>query len=224
MIPHLTVDHGPTSGAHGPTHSVIWMHGLGADGHDFEAIVPYLGIPETHSIRFIFPHADVRPVTLNGGMSMRAWYDIVTIDGPRNSDMEGVARSAVQIEELITREKTRGISADRIVIAGFSQGGALAYHVGLRHPEALAGILVLSAYLLDASDLGTEATQPNQHTPILQCHGTHDPVVTLAMGAQARDALTELGYSIDWREYPTAHNVDPREVVEVGAWLAERCA
>ncbi|MEM7166596.1 MAG: carboxylesterase [Planctomycetota bacterium] len=220
MIPHLTVDHGPKA-ADPSAYSVIWMHGLGADGHDFEPIVPHLGLSASASVRFLFPHADVRPVTLNGGMSMRAWYDIVSISGPRNSDMKGVANSAEQIEELIAAEKARGVPAERIFVAGFSQGGAMALHVGLRHAEKLAGIMALSAYLLDETGLGKKETEANQSTPLLQCHGSWDPVVPLALGEQSKNRLETLGYAVDWRTYPMEHSVHEQEIQDIGAWFTQ---
>lgn len=199
--------------------SVIWLHGLGASGHDFPPIVAELGLPEDHSVRFVFPHAPSIPVTVNGGMVMPAWYDILGMDFERRVDEAGVRASAAHARALIGREEATGIQPSRIVLAGFSQGGAIALHEGLRHPEALAGILALSTYLACDGDLDTERTAANHGTPILQCHGTQDPMVIPRMGEAARDRLQGLGYSLDWRTYPMAHQVCPDEISDIGEWL-----
>ena len=204
-----------------PTACVIWLHGLGADGHDFEPIVPELGLPADLPVRFVFPHAPTRPVTLNQGMVMRAWYDI-DLEFNRDHDEQGMRDSARQVEALIAAEKARGFPSERMVLAGFSQGGAVAYHVALRHAEPLAGILVLSAYLLLADRLTDEASEANKTTPILQCHGTFDPVVPIALGEASAKAVRQVGYDLTWKTYPAPHGVHPDEVRDIGNWLTER--
>ena len=203
---------GPASAA------VIWMHGLGADGHDFEPIVPRLGLDDL-ALRFAFPHASAIPVTLNGGMVMPAWYDITEIDLKRSHDEVGIRRSAAQIEALVARERERGIPADRIVLAGFSQGGAMALSVGLRHTESLAGILAMSTYLVCDEALPGERSEANAETPIFQAHGTLDPMVPYTRGVAARDRLIELGYAVEWRDYPMEHQVCPEEIQDVATWM-----
>lgn len=199
--------------------SVVWLHGLGASGYDFPPIVGELGLPEDHAVRFVFPHAPSIPVTVNGGMVMPAWYDILGMDFERRVDEAGVRASAGRARDLIEREKAAGVPASRIVLAGFSQGGAIALHEGLRHPETLAGILALSTYLACDGNLEEERTEANLATPILQCHGTQDPMVTPRMGEAARDRLQALGHAVDWRTYPMAHQVCPEEIEHIGAWL-----
>ncbi len=201
--------------------AVIWLHGLGASGHDFEPIVPELGLPPDHRVRFVFPHAPPIAVTVNGGMVMPAWYDIVEM-GRRNDDEEGLRRSAQHVATLIEREHERGVPAGRIVLAGFSQGGAIALFHGLRHAERLAGLLVLSAYLLLPESLPEERSAANADVPILQCHGTLDPMVQEHMGREARDALVASGYDVQYETYPMQHQVCPPEIRLVGEWLNER--
>jgi phospholipase/carboxylesterase len=179
--------------------TVIWLHGLGADGHDFEPIVPYVGVDPKFATRFIFPHAPGRPVTINGGMVMPAWYDIRELSLTREVDHVGGRESADQIRALIDRERERGIPSDRLVLAGFSQGGALAVYVGLRSPEAFAGLIGLSTYLLDDGSLDGERSEPHLTTPIFQAHGELDPMVPLAAGTLAHDRLVELGYRVEWK-------------------------
>ena len=202
-----------------PEAAVVWMHGLGADGHDFEPIVPELHLPATTRIRFVFPHAPLRPVTINQGHVMRAWYDIRALAGVRREDEAGVRQSARQIEGLLARERQRGIAPRRIVIAGFSQGGAMALHVGLRHPDRLAGILALSCYLPLGNTLDTELSPANRDVPIFWAHGLHDPMIPQAMAEQGRAQLGELGYRIDWHQYPIPHSVSAEEIADVGRWL-----
>ncbi|MEM9381664.1 MAG: dienelactone hydrolase family protein [Planctomycetota bacterium] len=202
--------------------SVVWLHGLGASGHDFPPIVPELGLPKDHAVRFVFPHAPAIPVTVNGGMVMPAWYDILGMDFDRRVDEAGVRRSAEAARALLEREKGSGIPAERIVLAGFSQGGAIALHEGVRHPERLAGILALSTYLVCDCDIESERSEANGATPILQCHGTQDPMVTPAMGEAARERLTGLGYGVEWHAYPMAHQVCAEEIEEIGRWLRGR--
>ncbi len=200
--------------------SVIWLHGLGADGHDFVPIVPELGFSEDSIPRFIFPHAPVRPVTVNGGMSMRAWYDIRSIDlDARSQDVEGIRSSAEDLEALIHQERERGVPSNKIVLAGFSQGGALALYAGLRHREKLAGIIGLSCYLLLSDALASEADPSNRSTPIFLAHGTGDPVVPHFVGKQSYDTLIAAGYECEWHEYPMPHAVHPNEISAIASWL-----
>jgi phospholipase/carboxylesterase len=202
-----------------PDAAVVWMHGLGADGHDFEPIVPELRLPASTRVRFVFPHAPLRPVTINQGHVMRAWYDIRALAGVRREDEAGVRQSARQVEALLARERQRGIAARRIVVAGFSQGGAMALHVGLRHPDRLAGILALSCYLPLANTLDTELSPANRDVPIFWAHGLHDPMIPQAMAEQGRAQLGELGYRIDWHQYPIPHSVSAEEIADVARWL-----
>jgi phospholipase/carboxylesterase len=199
--------------------SVIWLHGLGADGHDFVPIVPELKLPPSPGVRFVFPHAAVRPVTLNMGMRMRAWYDIRTLTAEGRADEAGLRESVARVVGLIAAERTLGIAPGRIVIAGFSQGGAVALHAALRHPEPLAGVLALSCYLPLQATLAAEATEANRPTPILMCHGTQDPVLPIPLGLMARDWLRAAGYRVDWKEYPMQHQVCLPEIQDVAAWL-----
>ena len=200
-----------------PRAAVVWMHGLGADGHDFAPIVPELTLPVP--VRFVFPHAPMRPVTINQGMVMRAWYDVRGIGGERREDGDGVRASQAQIEALIARERARGIPADRLVLAGFSQGGAMALHTGLRHPERLAGIMALSCALPLADALADEASPANRATSIFMAHGTSDDVIPLARARQAHDVLVKLGYPVDWHDYPMPHSVCAEEIADISAWL-----
>lgn len=202
-----------------PDAAVVWMHGLGADGHDFEPIVPELGLPARPGIRFVFPHAPLRPVTINQGHVMRAWYDVRALAGVRREDEAGVRQSARQIEALMERERQRGIAPRRLVLAGFSQGGAMALHVALRHPERLAGVLALSCYLPLASTLATEASPANRDVPIFWAHGVHDPMLPLAMAEQGREQVGSLGYRIEWHQYSIPHSVSAEEIADVARWL-----
>ncbi len=202
--------------------SVIWLHGLGADGHDFPPIVPLLGLPAGHGVRFVFPHAPAIPVTINGGMIMPAWYDIRAIDLERSADEAGVRRSVERVRALLEREQERGIPAGRIVLAGFSQGGAIALHLGLRYEQRLAGLLLLSTYIACDCDLERERSSANADTPIFQAHGTLDPMVGLERGVAARERLRALGYAVEWYEYPMQHEVVVEEIEQVGAWLRGR--
>jgi phospholipase/carboxylesterase len=190
-----------------PTCSIIWMHGLGADGHDFVDIVPELGLPARPGIRFVFPHAPMRPVTINAGYVMRAWYDIRDDGGTRREDPAGVRASQKSIEALLEREKARGVPARSIVLAGFSQGGAMALHTALRYGERLAGIMALSCSLPLADTLGAEASPANRDVPIFMAHGTHDPMIPMARAMRAREVLSGLGYRLEWHEYAMPHSV-----------------
>jgi phospholipase/carboxylesterase len=200
--------------------SIVFLHGLGADGHDFEPIVPELGLERVRTWRFVFPHAPRIPVTVNGGMMMRAWYDIADVAIERRTNPDHVRRSARIAEALIEQEVAAGIAPERIVLAGFSQGGAIALHAGLRHRHRLAGILALSAYLPLAETLAAEASAANREIPIFLGHGSQDPVVPLALSARARDAMTRLGYVIEVHTYPMPHSVCPEEIRDISDWLA----
>lgn len=215
-LPLETVEVEPGAPA---TATVVLMHGLGADGHDFEALVPEIDLPG-RAVRWVFPHAPVRPVTINGGYPMRAWYDIVAIDRRSPEDEAGIAASAEGVRALVEREKARGVPAERVVLAGFSQGGAIALHTALRHPERLAGVVALSTYLPLASRLAAEAHPANAAVGIFMAHGDHDPVVPLALGEGSRDALRARGYDVLWRTYPMPHSVCAAEVRDLRDWLA----
>ncbi|HVQ31349.1 MAG TPA: dienelactone hydrolase family protein, partial [Vicinamibacteria bacterium] len=201
------------------TASVVWLHGLGADGHDFESLVPELRLPETLAVRFVFPHAEVRPVTINGGHPMRAWYDILALDRSMPQDVRGIRESGTQVRALIARERERGVSEDRVVLAGFSQGGAMALHEGLRYPSRLAGILALSTYLPLHGSLASEAHPASAAVPIFMAHGTLDPVVPLAMGEASRQLLQERGHDVLWKTYPMGHSLCLEEVQDISAFL-----
>jgi phospholipase/carboxylesterase len=205
-----------------PSATVIWMHGLGADGWDFVPIVKELPLPEGLSLRFIFPHAPMRAVTINGGNVMRAWYDIAMNDIARLPDERGIRESQASVEALIEQERSRGIAAERIVLAGFSQGGAIALHTGLRHGERLAGILALSTYLPLAETLPLEASDANAAVPVFLAHGTEDPVIPLSLAESSRAALEARGLAPEWHTYPMPHSVCAEEVSAIGQWLA-RC-
>ena len=203
-----------------PSAAVVWMHGLGADGYDFVDIVPVLGLPDALAVRFVFPHAPMQPVTINGGMVMRSWYDIRPDTGGRREDEQGIRQSQRHVEALIAREKARSLPAARIVLAGFSQGGAMALHTGLRHPERLAGIMALSCYLPLADRLAGEASAANRDVPIFLAHGIQDPLIPLSRARRTFEVLGGLGYSVQWHEYPMPHSVCEAEIRDIGAWLA----
>jgi phospholipase/carboxylesterase len=217
LLQTVEVSTGPS-----PDFSIIWLHGLGADGHDFEPVVPMLGLPAGAPVRFVFPHAPVRPVTLNGGMPMRAWYDIKSLTDGRDQDEPGVEASARAVRALMAREVERGVPASRQLIAGFSQGGAMALHVALRFPERLAGLAALSSYLLFADRLEREASDANRDLPTFIAHGTQDPVVAYDFGARSARHLEALGYPVEWRSYPIPHSVSPPELVDIGRFIAAR--
>ena len=195
------------------------MHGLGADAHDFYSVPPQLELPDELSVRYVFPNAPRIPVTINMGLIMRAWYDISELDG-RGQDEKRIRQSAVWISELVTREGERGIAASRVVLAGFSQGGAMALFAGLRHPETLAGMMCLSGYLPLHQTLPEEATEESRRSSVFQAHGMHDPVVAYELARGSHDLLAKAGYSIDWHEYPMAHQVCGEELKDIGDWLA----
>ena len=208
-----------------PVGTIIWMHGLGADGNDFVPVVKELGLPDNLPLRFIFPHAPMRPVTINAGHVMRAWYDIIEISAvERKVDEAGIRESQRAIEPLIEREISRGIPANKIVLAGFSQGGAIALQTGLRYPQALAGILALSTYLPLASSLEVEASSANRSIPIFMAHGEQDTVIPISIAENSFKELGRLGYKADWHEYPMPHSVSMEEIENIGAWLKQRFA
>ncbi|MGE0485537.1 MAG: alpha/beta hydrolase [Gammaproteobacteria bacterium] len=204
------------------TAAVIWLHGLGADGHDFEPVVPHLGLPADLAVRFVFPHAPSMAVTINSGYVMPAWYDIVGNDLGRRVDEAGLRASAAAVGRLVEREIERGVPASRIVIAGFSQGGAVGYELALSWPERLAGLVALSTYFATQDTVARSAA--NADLPILICHGRHDPLVAEDLGQAAYKHLRELGYPAEYRSYPVEHGVDLQEIRDIGAWLAARLA
>lgn len=205
-----------------PSAAVIWMHGLGADGNDFVPIVNELDLSGAPAIRFVFPHAPMMPVTINNGYVMRAWYDVSFGDlegNTKRADEKGVRQSQAQIGDLIAREVARNIPCNKIVLAGFSQGGAIALQTGLRYPQPLAGVMALSCYLPCSNSFAAEASAANAQTPVMIAHGTEDPVVAYAMGKNTRDLLMKSGYEVEWHEYPMPHSVCLEEVRDIGAWL-----
>lgn len=214
----VEIETGPNPGG-----GVIWLHGLGADGHDFEPIVPELHLPDEMALRFVFPHAPLRPVTINGGMSMRAWYDILSLDRDGPIDEAGIRASAEILESLIAREQERGIAAGNIVVAGFSQGGAIALHTVLRHPQRVAGLMALSTWLplwskFDAEVIDNSAAG-NRDVPIFMAHGSYDPMLPIQMGRSSADLLTQSGFNVEWHDYPMAHAVCADEIDDIRAWL-----
>jgi phospholipase/carboxylesterase len=215
MLDTVEVETGP-----GADRSIIWLHGLGADGHDFAPLVPELALP--FAVRFVFPHAPVRRVTINAGMAMRAWYDLVSLERAAREDEAGIRASAAEVNELIEHERKRGVAPQRIVLAGFSQGGAIALHVGLRAPEALAGIVALSTYLPLAESLRAERSAASAQTPIWMAHGNADQVIALANAAGSRDVLERLGYELTWHTYTMGHGVCAEQVNDLRAWLVDR--
>lgn len=202
-----------------PTASVIWLHGLGADGHDFVPVVRELEALGAPPARYVFPHAATMPVTINGGAVMRAWYDIVNVDLMRREDDKGIRASQRQVEALIAREAERGIARSRIVLAGFSQGGAIALQTGLRQPEPLAAIIALSCYLPLTATFADERDPSSATVPLFMAHGTSDPIVPLARGVAARDALQAAGHSVEWHQYPMPHSVNEQEIRDIAAFL-----
>ncbi|KLV03354.1 carboxylesterase [Photobacterium aquae] len=202
--------------------SVIWLHGLGSNGHDFEAILPELGFPASAPVRFIFPHSPSIPVTINGGMVMPAWYDILAMGAGRQLNVDQLKASAVQVAKLIDHEIASGIASERIILAGFSQGGAVAYHTALTYPQPLAGLLALSTYFPTAQSLTVESA--NQNLPISIMHGQYDPVVLPDMGRDAYHALVEKGFSPQWHDYPMEHQVCFEQIKDIAAWLRARLA
>ncbi|MFD2366905.1 alpha/beta hydrolase [Pseudoduganella sp. GCM10020061] len=214
LLEHIVVDTAPH-----PAVSVIWLHGLGADGNDFVPIVRELDLAGLPGIRFIFPHAPAMPVTINGGYVMRAWYDILGADLVRREDEGGLRTSQRMVEAFIEREKARGIPAGRIILAGFSQGCAMTLQAGMRHPEKLGGMLCLSGYVPLADKALAERSPQSLATPVFMCHGTHDGVIPVARATSSRDLLRELGYEVEWHEYPMQHSVCAEEVRDIGNWF-----
>ncbi len=201
--------------------SVIWLHGLGADGHDFEPVVPELRLPENIPVRFVFPHAPERRVTVNGGMVMRAWYDIVETNLSRNPDIEGIRESAKLLENLVQREIDSGMASDKILLAGFSQGGAVVLHMALRYAKPLAGALALSTYSPTIDSLKDERAEANKSIPIMMAHGKFDPVIPIQLGLEARRSLNQLEYPVLWHDYPMEHQVCMEEIEAIGAWMSD---
>ena len=200
-----------------PAASIIWMHGLGADGNDFAPLADEIDLPA--AVRYIFPHAPMMPVSINGGYVMRAWYDISDA-ALRREDETGVRASQKSVEALLAREESRGIAANRVVLAGFSQGGAIALHTGLRQSERLAGVMALSTYVPLADKLAAEANPANRELQVFMAHGTADPMIPFARAQASRDLLLRQGYALEWREYRMEHAVCPQEIADIGAWLA----
>ncbi|MEM6998634.1 MAG: carboxylesterase [Pseudomonadota bacterium] len=200
--------------------SVIWLHGLGADGHDFEAIVPELNLSDELGIRFIFPNAPIRPVTINGGMSMRAWYDVKSANLRELEDIDAITESSTLINHYIDTEIEKGIPANEILLAGFSQGGAITLHAGLRYPQALAGLLALSTYLPVPEQLVNEASS-HKDIPIMMAHGIADPVIPVEQGRDSAEKLKNAGYKVDWHEYMMQHAVCLEEINAIAAWISE---
>ena len=201
------------------TGSVIWLHGLGADGHDFEPIVPDLVLPDDLSLRFVFPHAPVRPVTVNGGMSMRAWYDILSLDSEGRADADGIHESSAILEGLISHEIERGVDVGKIVVAGFSQGGAIAIQTAIRTQHRIGGLMALSTYMALPGEL--EHASAQRDLPIFMAHGSFDNVLPMQWGRASADKLIAAGYAVEWHEYPMAHAVCPQEVAAIGTWLSK---
>ena len=216
LLPRVELESAPN-----PSAAVIWLHGLGADGHDFAGLVPELDLSHCPPIRFVFPHAPSMPVTVNGGYVMPAWYDILGPNLISQQDAAGIQSSERAIVALIAHEVARGIPADRIVLAGFSQGCAMALHTGLRLPQHLAGIMALSGYLPLADRLAAERHPANAQTPVFMAHGTQDPVVVIARGEASRDTLAALGQPVQWHSYPMPHSLHPQEISDISAFLAQ---
>ncbi len=206
-----------------PEGSVIWLHGLGADGHDFEAIVPELGLSRKRSLRFVFPHAPMRPVTINGGMTMRAWYDVLTLERGGPQDEAGIRESGHMLEMLIEREHEREIPYEKIVLAGFSQGGAIALHTALRFPQRLAGLMALSTWLPLQDSFEREVVHNEQaqsrDLPIFMAHGSFDPMLPMVLGQHSHKVLEDAGYEVEWHDYPMAHAVCAEEIADIRNWL-----
>ena len=210
--------------AEGPLQgSVIWLHGLGADGHDFEAIVPELRLPESLRLRFVFPHAPMRPVTINGGATMRAWYDILSLDREGPQDEKGIRESSAALDGRLEREHQRGIPYEKIVRAGFSQGGAIALHSALRYPKTIAGLMALSTWLPLGASLQEEVVEnddaQSRELPVFLAHGQLDTMLPFSLGEESRDGLRSMGYSVEWHEYPMPHSVCAEEIADIRAWL-----
>ena len=219
LLPFVTVETNES-----PDSAIIWLHGLGSDGHDFESLVPSLSLSPNLSVRFIFPHAPKRPVTVNGGMEMRAWYDIYEMTLERKVDMGNIEESRLQVEALIEDQISKGIAANRIVLAGFSQGGVIAYQTAFQTNHKLAGVLALSTYLASGDGVPLAEDCQNGATPMMIHHGSQDPIVSPSLGIKARDLLIEKGFSVGYEVYPMPHSVCPEQVVDISSWLNERLA
>jgi phospholipase/carboxylesterase len=217
LLPHIVLDRGSS-----PKHSIIWLHGLGADGEDFVDVAEQLHLPVP--MRYIFPHAPKSPVTINGGFVMPSWYDIADIDIAAKQDVNGIHASQLEIEKFISLEKARGVASENIFLAGFSQGGAIALHTGLRHPSKLGGILALSTYLPLADTLTTEMSMSAKQTPVFFAHGRHDTVVPYTLGKLSADTLQQLGLKVDWHDYAMPHSVSTEEISDIGRWLSLKFA
>ena len=215
ILPHIVLDRGTA-----PKHSIIWLHGLGADGEDFVGVAEQINLPV--SMRYIFPHAPKIPVSINGGFVMRAWYDIADIDIAAKQDAAGIHASQAEIEKFITQEKKRGVAVENIFLAGFSQGGAIALHTGLRHPAKLGGILALSTYLPLSDTLSQEISLSAKNTPVFFAHGRHDPVVPFSLGKQSAEKLQQHGQQVEWHEYPMPHAVCADEISDIESWLIQK--
>lgn len=215
LLPAVIVETAPNSDA-----SVIWMHGLGDTGHGWSGVVPELGLPASLAVRFLFPHAPSMPVTINQGCVMPAWYDVRTADFGSRADVDGVRASRDRVEAMIAAERARGVAASRIVLAGFSQGGAVAIYAALRHRERLAGVVALSTYLVDAPSLAAEASPANRGLPIVMAHGTRDPVIPIALAEASRDTLVSAGWQVEWHAYTMEHSAVLDEIRAVGTFLA----
>jgi phospholipase/carboxylesterase len=214
LLPAIEIETAPN-----PDAAIIWMHGLGDDGRGWSEVVPSLGLPRHLAIRFLFPHAPVMPVTINNGMQMRAWYDIRQANLNDRADIDGVRRSQDFVNALLAREAQRGIAPRRTLLAGFSQGGAIALYAGLRFGQRLAGIVALSTYVVAADRLAAEASAANRDVPIFMAHGTHDPVVQFAWAERSREALQASGWNVEWHAYPMEHSAVPEEIVAAGAFI-----
>ena len=213
--PPIELETGPD-----PRYTIIWMHGLGADGSDFEPVVPALALPRSPAVRFLFPHAPYRAVTCNAGYVMRAWYDIVSLaPHSRQIDEAGLLESRTLVRQLIQREADRGVPGERVILAGFSQGGAVAYLTGLTHPTPLAGIIALSTYIPSPGLLVDGFVEANRQVPVFAAHGTHDDVVSPALGEHAVEVLRQLGIEPEWHRYPLPHSVSLEEIADIGRWL-----
>jgi len=219
LLETVEQDTGPS-----PQWSVLWLHGLGADGHDFAPIVPELVRPGWPALRFVFPHAPVRAVTINNGVRMRAWYDIVGMDFPTRADSAGIEESLVQVDALIEREHARGIAPERLLLAGFSQGGAIILSAGLRRQVPLAGLIALSTYLPGASQAASQLASKATAQPVFMAHGTGDPVIPLVHAEQSARALGDMGFDVAWHRYPMAHQVCAEEIRDLGDWMERRFA
>jgi len=219
LLPCVEIETAPN-----PQHAVIWLHGLGADGHDFGPIVPELVDKAWPPIRFVFPHAPMRPITINNGMSMRAWYDISGMEIAQRQDETGIRASIGLLGELIEREIARGVPAANVLLAGFSQGGAIVLSGGIRYPKKLGGIVALSTYLPMAEKTDTEASAENRGLPIFMAHGMLDPTIPHALGAMSRDYLLQRGFAVEWHAYQMAHQVCAEEIADLRRWIATRLA